>query len=995
MTIQRLLTTTVSFMLLCVLLTQTAFSQSKTITGTISDDKGAPVQGATVTAKGAKIGTSTKADGSFSIAVPSTVTTLIVSSVGFASKEVSVTGQTAVTVSLVPSQTGLNEVVVIGYGTARKKELSGSYSVVSAKDFNSVPSATPDQLLQGRVPGLEVVVSSGQPGSATQVKIRGNNSIRAGTDPLYVVDGIPLDGRSARPSFGVTGLGQTPDANALTWINPSDIESISVLKDAAASAIYGSRGANGVIIVTTRTGTSGATRIDGSVSVGTNGLMRQPDVLSAAQYKSELAVYGAKSDSGASYEPFKQILQHDLTQNYSIALSGGSDNAKFRGSFLASRTPGLVRKSELDRYIGNMNGSFKILDKKVTLAFGVTVGTSNEQIAPISNNPGSTGSLISNALQWNPTLLMQHGPLQYTVNPNGQVNPMAFSDAYNDHAYTTTLLAYASGAWKIFDDLEYKLLYGANYGTGNRGAELQGWITGTGGNADGKGAAVVGNDQLFSENLTHTLTYNHKFNDLAFTALGGYEYYTTHFKAQGANTYQFDYNLKLSNLVPIHYYDNIQDGKQANLTAFSSNDPAVDIQSYFARVQFNYKDKYNIAASFRGDGSNKFGANNKYGYFPAVSGRWGISDEDFMKDGRIFSNLALRASWGKSGNQSFPPGAALDRFQYTSNGSLGVINYANPNLKWETVTTTDVGLDFGFFNGRLTGTIDGFIKKTTNPLYTGTYPAPAPAGTIYQNLSGYISNKGFEVSLVGQIVKTSDWSWSVGANATYVKNKFVYPPAGTAPLVLTGQLNGKGTSATYVQAIANGQPIDVFYLRKFHGYDQNGFAITDGSASYAGDPNPKWTIGAYTNLDYKKWSMVANFHGNYDFFIYNNTLQSVTGLSFINNGSNISKTLVGTKENPANPVSASTRYMSSGNYMKLGNLAFRYRLGDVGGHLKNATISLSGNNLFVISKYKGFDPEVNVVTADQNGTGIPSTGIDYVGYPTVRSFTLGINFSLN
>ncbi|HEY4111329.1 SusC/RagA family TonB-linked outer membrane protein [Puia sp.] len=996
MTIQRLLIRLVSFTLLCVLFTQTAFSQTKTISGTITDDKGAPVQGATVTAKGSKIGTSTKADGTFTINVPPNATVLVVSSVGFTAQDVAITGQTTVAVSLVPSQTGLNEVVVIGYGTARKKELSGSYSVISAKDFNSVPSATPDQLLQGRIPGLEVVVSSGQPGSATQVKIRGNNSVRSGTDPLYVVDGIPLDGRSARPSFSVNGLGQTPDANALTWINPADIESISVLKDAAASAIYGSRGANGVIIVTTRTGTSGPTKIDAALSIGTNGLMRQPDVLDPAQYRTELAKYGAKSDSGASYKPFKEILQHDLTQNYSVAMSGGSENAKFRASFLASRTPGLVRKSELDRYIGNINGSFKIFDKRVTLTFGVTTGTTNEEIAPISNNPGSTGSMISNALQWNPTLLLKHGPLQYTTNPNGQINPLVFSDSYNDHAYVTTLLAYASASWKIFDDLEYKLLYGANYGTGNRGAEIQGWITGTGNTSvDGKGTAIQQNDQLFTQSLTHTLTYNHKFNDLAVTALGGYEYYTTHFKWQGMTGYGFDYNTKLSNLVPVHYYDNMQDVTAANLTAFAGNDPAVDLQSYFARVQLNYQDKYSISGSFRADGSNKFGSNNKYGYFPAISARWGISDEEFMKDNRVFTNLALRASWGQSGNQSFPAGAALDRFRYNSNGALGVVNYGNKDLKWETVTTTDVGIDFGFFNGRLTGTIDGFIKKTTNPLYTATYATPAPAGTVFKNLDGYVSNKGFEFSLVGQIIKSGDWSWSVGGNATYVKNKFVYPPAGTAPLVLTGQLNGKGTSATYVQAIANNQPIDVFYLRKFHGYDQNGFAITDGGASYAGDPNPKWTVGLYTNLDYKKWSMVANFHGNYDFFIYNNTLQSVTGLSFINNGSNISKTLLGTKENPANPVSASTRYMSSGNYMKLGNLAFRYRLGDVTSHLKNATISLSGNNLFVISKYPGFDPEVNVVTADANGTGIPSTGIDYVGYPTVRSFTLGINFSLN
>ena len=994
MTIQRFLARLASLALLCVLFTQTAFSQTKTITGKVLDDKGSPIQGASISIRGSKGGATTGPDGTYRIVVPPTAKTLVISSVGFTQQEIAIGDQTSVDVSLVASQTNLNEVVVIGYGTARRKDLTGSFSTVNAKNFNQVPSATPDQLLQGKVAGLDIVVSSGQPGSATQVKIRGNNSIRASTDPLYVVDGVPLDGRSARPTFGLSGLGNSPDANPLTYLNGADIESISILKDASASAIYGSRGANGVVLITTRSASSGPTHIDASASVGTNGLMRQPDVLDAGQYRTALAKYGAKSDSGASINPFKQIEQHKVTQNYNVAMSGGTDNSRFRASFLASRTPGVIRKSELDKYIGNVNAGFKFLNQKLTMNFGLTIGTTNEQIAPVSNNPGSTGSMISNALQWNPTLVMKRGATQYTVNPNGQVNPLAFSDAYNDHAYTTTLLGNFTLGYKITPELEYRLLYGANYGTGNRGAELQGWITGTGGNADGKGEAIVASNQLFTQTLTHTLTYNKKFNDLNFTALGGYEYYTTHFKQSNTFVYQFDYNLNVNNLIPVHYYDNLQDGKQSNLGTFTANDPAVDLQSYFARAQFNYQDKYSLSASFRADGSNKFGKNNKYAYFPAFAGKWSISDEDFMKGGSVFSNLALRLGWGQTGNQSFPAGAALDRYQYTGYGSIATVNFANPNLKWETVTSSNAGLDFGFFGGRLTGILDVFIKKTTNPLYPATFAAPAPAGTVYENLSGYVSNKGGELTLNGIIVQKGDWMWSVGANVTYVKNKFVYPPAGSAPLVLTGQLNGKGTSATYVQAIANGQPIDVFYLRKFHGFDQNGFAITDGAATYAGDPNPKYTVGITSEVDYKKFALLINMHGAYDFQIYNNTLQSVTGLSFINNGGNISKQLIGTPENPANPVSASTRYMTSGNYMKMGNATIRYKFNNMGNTAKNIVVYVSASNLFVISKYHGFDPEVNVATLDQNGTGIPSRGIDYVGYPTVRSFTLGVNFSL-
>jgi iron complex outermembrane receptor protein len=438
----------------------------------------------------------------------------------------------------------------------------------------------------------------------------------------------------------------------------------------------------------------------------------------------------------------------------------------------------------------------------------------------------------------------------------------------------------------------------------------------------------------------------------------------------------------------------MQDGVQKNLLAYTFNDPKVELQSYFTRWQFNYKDRYSLSASFRADGSSKFGASHRYAYFPALSAKWSISEEDFMKNNTIFSNLGLRLGWGKTGNQEFPAGAADSRYQYNGAGNLQIINFANPDLKWETITAYNAGIDFGFLKGRITGTLDIFFKKTTDPLFPGTFAVPAPGGTLWQNLKGYITNKGGELGINAIVIQKDNLTWSVGGNVTYVKNKFVYPAAGSAPLVLAGQLSGKGTSATYVQAIANDQPIDVFFLRKFHGFDQNGFAVTDSVTTYSGDPNPKWVVGLNTELDYKKFSLVINLHGAYDYVIYNNTLQSVTGLGFIVNGSNISKTLIGTKENLANPVSSSTRYLYSGNYLKLGNATLRYRIGDLFKYLKNVNVTFTGYNLFNITHYPGFDPEVNTATADINTTGIPSRGIDYIGYPSVRSYTLGVNFSL-
>jgi TonB-linked SusC/RagA family outer membrane protein len=980
---------------LLMVLSLSAFAQ-KTVTGKVNDSKdGSALPGVSVTVKGTNTGTTTKTDGTFSLNVSENAKTLVISSVGYASQEVNIENQTSIDVLLVASTSNLNEVVVVGYGTARRKDLTGSYTSISSKNFNQVPSATPDQLLQGKVAGLQIVVANGQPGAATIVKIRGNNSIRAGTNPLYVVDGVPLDGRSARPTFsGVSGLGNLPDANPLTYLNPADIESVAVLKDASASAIYGSRGANGVILITTRAGASGPMRVDVGAAVSTDALLKQPDVLSADEYRTTLPKYNAKSDSGASFKPFDKILQHKITQNYSLALSGGSENARYRASFLASSNPGIIRKSKLDKYIGNFNGTYRLLDKKLTIAFGVTAASTKEQIAPVSNDPGSTGNLVSLAMQWNPTLLMKHSDGSYTVNKNGQVNPLALSDAYNDYASVVTLLSYITASYKITPDLEYKLLYGANESIGERYNELQGWITGTGGNADGKGQATVGSSLLFSQTLSHTLTYSKQFSSFHFTGLAGYEYGSTSYKTKYTSVYGFNYNLKSNNLIPVHYYDNMQDGARANLTTSSSYDPSVELQSYFARVQLNYKDRFNFSGSFRADGSNKFGSNNQYGYFPALSASWTITSEGFMKNERLFNNLVLRVGWGETGNQSFPAGAAVDRYRYNSNGSLGVVNFANPDLKWETLESTNAGIDFAILNNKLTGSIDVFNKKTKDPLFPGTLPAPAPSGIIWENLPGSISNKGFEVALDALIIQKSSLTWRLGGNVTYVKNKFEYPPIGASPLVLTGQLNGKGTSATWVQAIANDQPIDVFFLRQFHGFDKDGFAITDGAASYAGDPNPLVTVGINSELDYKKFSLILNMHGAFNYKIYNNTLQSVTGLGFITNGSNISKQLLNTPENIANPVSASTRYMQNGDFMKLGNLTLRYNIGNVGKVLKNAAVYVSGYNVFVITSYKGFDPEVNVSKVDFFSTGIPSIGIDYVGYPSVRTFTVGINFSL-
>ena len=1005
MTIKRLLEK-IALLAICVLVTQFAFSQNKVISGKVTDNGGNPVQGATVSVKGSKTGTSTDASGNFKLSVPANTSTLVISSVGYSKQEISVSGQNEVSVALATTNANLNEIVVTGYATARRKDLTGSVASIQAKDFNKGVVTNPDQLLEGKVPGLQVINSSGQPGAATVVKIRGNNSIRSGNTPLYVVDGVPLDGRSPRPGLlNNSSIGTSPDVNPLNFINPYDVQSIDVLKDASASAIYGSRGANGVIIVNTKKGNTGPTRVDVGAYFGVSNMMRNIKVLDANGYRSALKQYNASnSDSGANMDPFASILQKNApVQNYTVAFGGSNDNGRWRASFLGSDQRGILAKSGLTKYVANFNGSQKFIDRKLSLDYNITAANFSEQIAPVSNDAGSAGNIISLALIWNPTLsLIEPNGLFNQINPSGQVNPQALSEAYNDHSSTSEFLGNLGLSYKFLPELEYKFVYGVNYGTGQRKQETQGWIKATGGNAPNNGEANVSYSQLLSQLFTNTLTYNKKVSqNLNLLALVGTEYWTTQYQGNLQYVYGFNLNLDQSNLTPnYHYYDNMQAGNQGNLRTASFKDPSVELMSYFAQAVLNWKEKFILTASFRADGSSKFGTNNKYAYFPAVAGAWNIANEDFMKNSTFFNQLKLRVGWGETGNQEFNPvDAALSTGTYNGFNNFGVNHFGNPDLKWETVSSTDIGLDFAVLNNRLFGTLDYFYKRTNDPILDFAIAEPtAGTGTIYKNMDGvqaqkaWVNNSGFEISLTGAIIAKKDFTWNMTINATYVNNEFVSPDLENVPFVKqTGALHGQGTSGAYSQVIAAGQPVDVYYLRKFNGFDQNGIAKYGANLEFSGNPNPNWYTGFSTDLNYKNWSLIINMHGSWGNLIYNNTAMSVLNISNIIGGRNIASGLVGNGESTANPITPSTRFLEDGNYIKMGNATLNYRVGNIGKYLKNLNLYLTGTNLFVISNYLGFDPEVNI---DKNIGGIPSLGVDYIGYPTARTVSLGVTFSL-
>jgi TonB-dependent starch-binding outer membrane protein SusC len=991
MSAQKLLSALFSVVFVCVV--QVSFAQDRTITGKITDSKdGSPVSGASVQAKGSKAGTSTKADGTFSLSVASAVNTLVISSVGYDQQEVSIAGQSTIDISFVASAgSNLNEVVVTGYGTARKRDLTGSVTSVKAKDFNKGVVTSPDQLIQGKVPGLQIVNNSGQPGSAATIRIRGTSSVRSGNNPLIVVDGVPLSGRSARPGNSLNNIGASPASNPLVFVNPNEIASMDVLKDASATAIYGSRGANGVIIITTKRPSTGQPTIDVNYTIGTGSVMKKLETLSGDEYRQTLTQYGlTNGDYGSSVNAFDEITRKSTTHNLSISASGGNENARYRFSASALSDKGIIKQSELTKYTVGFMGNFKFLESK-KLGLDVMLNTTqvNESVVPITNDAGFEGNLVGQALQWNPTHPLKNSDGTFIVQPQfgaSSINPLWFLEMYDDQVKSAFILASVSPYYKFSSNLEYRMLYSLYQGDGRRFGMIGRGLLNIDRYKD-RGIGYVGEGRERNQQFTHTLSYNKQLNsNLNLSAVVGYEYTKFEFSNSGQSAQDFVD-------IGIPYYNMMSYASQSSRSVFSVKDPTNELQSYFGRANINIKDKYLVTATIRADGSTKFGEDNKYGYFPAIGAAWNISNEDFMRNVKFIGDAKLRLGWGKTGNQEFPSGASQTRFGVSGVGSLTQFNVANPELKWETSTTFNIGADFSILKRRINITVDYFNKETSDVLFELDFPQPgASSAKQWRNLPVIIENSGVELAINSNIINKSSLIWNLNVNATFLKNLLT----GLQGTYNTGALHGQGSTGAFVQKLASGYPLNVYYLRDFQGIDKTtGQSIyrEDGDVSYYGeDANPNTLIGITSELMYKKLSFVINMNGAMGHWLYNNTAQSVVPITNLGTR-NVAKALVNAsvREDLSNPITSSSRYLEKGDYLKMANMTLGYDLGKIAKFVKGSRISLTGQNLFVITKFTGFDPEVNV---DKNIGGIPSNGIEYIPYPTARRFQLSLSLSL-
>lgn len=974
-----------SLFILFVSFINTVYAQNRTVTGTVSDQQGMGIPGVTVTVRGTNRATQTAANGSFTIEAPENGT-LVFSAVGYGTQEMSVSGIPS-TITLQTLTTSLNEVVVTGYGTARRRDVTGAVSSVRAKDFNKGVQVSPDQLIQGKAAGVLVINNSGQPGGATTVRIRGTSSIRSGNQPLYVIDGVPIAGESARPGGGGAGIGGSPGANPLNFINPNDIASIDVLKDASATAIFGSRGANGVILITTKRGQTGTPTVEASLTNGISNVMKRLEVLNAGEYRAALKNYGLTGgDFGADVDAFDAITRTAYTQNYNAAINGGNESGRYRLSISALDQEGIVRESALKKYTANLTSNFKLLNnKKLNIDFNLIAGNTTEDIAPISNNAGFTGSLIGQALQWNPTHPLRGGAND-TIIVNNQIgnttiNPLAMLAAHQDRANTTNIIANIAPSYNFTDQLSYKLQFSINHGQGVRRSQLARWINVD--NIRNRGQAEINNSQFTTQQITNTLNFNKEvISDLNLNAVVGHEYLKYDFRGNGISAQDFPE-------VGLSYFNFLQYSTQTSRGVYSYASPTTELQSFFGRAIMNFRDKYLLTATMRADGSTKFGENNKYGYFPSLALAWNISNEDFLRGNGFLSNLKLRLGWGRTGNQEFPSGASLNRYVFGQQ-SISQTNFGNEDLQWETSTQTNAGVDFSVLRDRLTGSIDYFYKNTSDVLFEQTLVQPGPAGRIWINLPGNIINKGVEVSLNGGVLRQRDINWNVGVNASFLKNEV----KNLLGFYQTGALHGQGISGATAQRLVSGQPLNVYYLRNFEGIDkstgQSVYTDEGNTLFYSGSANPKMLLGLSTDFNYRKFTATINMNGAFGHFLYNNTANTVLPIGNLGTR-NVAKSVIdaGVKEALSNPIAPSTRYLEKGNYMKLANATLSYNLGNIGANFRNATISLTGQNLFVLTDFTGFDPEVNT---DKSIGGIPSLGIEYTPYPSARTILFGITF---
>jgi TonB-linked SusC/RagA family outer membrane protein len=988
--------------LLLMLLMTAGWAQNRSVSGNVTGaDDGAAIPGVNVVEKGTTNGTVTNADGTFNLNVGSNAT-LIFSFVGYTTQEVVVGSQSQINISLQSDVTSLAEVVVIGYGQIEAKDVTGTMVSLKSKDFNPGVVISPEQLMQGRIPGVQITSNSGEPGAINTIRIRGTSSVLGGNQPLYVVDGVPVTNDDiGNGSAG--GAGATPARNPLNFLNPNDIASMDVLKDASATAIYGSRGANGVVIITTKKGRSGAPQLDFTYQGSMSNISKKYDLLGRDAFLSAYDKYNgpgasATIDKGGNTDWQDAILRTAYSHQYGLSYGAGdkTGNYMFSAGYLDQQ--GIVDKSGLKRFTMRFNGDKKFMNDRLTLTTSFTVAKTHDDQVPITVNSGFEGDLWGNTLKQAPS-----NPIYSTTDPSGyfqlantEPNPVAMLNLSKLYTNSLRTLGSIGAEFEIIKGLKFKTVYGIDAQINERRQAYSKLLNVTG--IYNVGRLYVLNNTQYNDLWENYFTYDKKFGNVSFNGLLGYSYQ----KFQSANDRFEVSRFRTASLNDMLY--NMASADQSALggvVATNSGYTTDELQSFYGRFNLGFSDKYLFTATIRADGSTRFGGNNKYGIFPSGAFKWRLSEEDFVPD--AFTDLNMRVSYGVTGNQQFGHNLYQQRSRYgdwsintaadnVNGGGFGPVSFHNPNLKWESTAQFNVGFDFGVMSGRLNGSID-FYNKNTTDLLTITYSAqPAPNPFVYQNLPANIINRGVELGLNFDAVSTQQVRWNVAFNGAYNKNEVT----NLNTFYNAGEINGQGLSGAYSQRIASGQPLYAFFVREFTGFDENGIAQYAGGdvQKFVGkSPLPKWTLGLNNTVNFGSFDFSIFFTGQLGQYVYSNTANAFFTAGSLANGRNTTKDVPTTAEDKLNAPDVSTRFLYNASFIRLQNASLGYNLKPNTGPFRALRLYLTGTNLAVFTKYPFQDPEVSVPKPVTLGSTPPVAvaGIDYTTYPRARTFSLGLN----
>lgn len=963
-----------AFLLLC------GTMQAQSITGKVSDSSG-PLPGVNVAVQNSKTGVVTDYDGKFTLANLPKEAVLIVSYLGYTTQKVVVNGKTTINVVLAADKVDLQEVVV-GYGSTKKKDLTGAVAVVTSKEFEGKANSQFGNALEGKVAGVQVIRPSGQPQAGVSIRIRGTSTITAGSEPLYIVDGVTT--------------------TSINEISPSDIETMTLLKDASSAAIYGSNGSNGVVLITTKRGGNHKTKVTFSNYTGFSSVTKKLDALNSDQYKTLLTEMGKTLDwSLYPYDTNWQdkSLRTAKTTNYQFGVSGGDERTNFyiSGTYLTQE--GVVLTNELERYTYKLN-----LDHKVSKSLKVGTSISYSKWKDVDvNEGGKYGSIIS-MVTGAPITDVYDQDGKFSVNPfyNDLENPIGLLLA-NEHSFKNYRIngnVYAEISFLKF--LKFRSMMGFEQLNSTYNSWVNPYSSKEG--RTYKGLASLANSQSTYWTTENTLAFNKSFGKHNLNALMGYIVSEKDYSSSSIDAKNFGSGAVHTVNAGSIKTDGYDETKGRNL-------------SYIGRLNYSFEDKYLLTANFRADGYSGFGELNKWGYFPSFSGGWRISKEEFFKNVPVVSDVKLRAGWGEVGNGQVGNfahyGLVNPAAPYVIGGSI--VTGTNPttlesnNLKWETTQQTNIGIDISLLKNRLTITSDYYIKRTRDMLLEKRVPSSVGFTSALLNV-GAMENKGFEFQLSSKNL-VNELKWNTDFNISFNKSKITSLPGGSIKL---GNISDRGL----VAIAQEGQPLGTFYGYisdgvdpatgdiKYRDLDGSG-DLSDGDQTIIGNSNPKFTYGLTNDFTYKNWSFNFFFQGVQGNNIFNATKIETEGMVTPLNQStavlnrwttpgqitDVPRAAFGDDHNSK----ISSRYIEDGSYLRLKSLTLGYNLpSDLISKLKMSEVKIyiTGDNIFTITKYSGLDPEVSVYgQSGDNPLKNIATGVDYGSYPQTREVILGVNLS--